>query len=122
MSGSRNRKEARDRRHRRVRKKVQGTAERPRMAICVTGRHQYVQFIDDTAGRTLASASTLGWGARNNKATAAELGKKAAEAARAAGIKSVVVDRGGFRFHGRVKAVVDGAVEAGLVAGMRKGT
>ncbi len=122
MSGMKNRKDARERRHRRVRMKVRGTAERPRMAICITGRHQYVQFIDDDAGRTLASASTLGWGIKNNKITAADLGKKAAEAARAAGIREVVVDRGGFRFHGRVKAVVESAFAAGLVAGARKET
>jgi large subunit ribosomal protein L18 len=87
------------------------------MALCVTDRHMYVQFIDDDRGYTLASVSTLGQDVKVNVTTAAELGQRAAAAAIEKGIREVVVDRGGFRFHGRVKAIVDGARAAGLVAG-----
>jgi large subunit ribosomal protein L18 len=84
------------------------------MALMKSNRHFYVQFVDDTRGTTLASACTLNWGKPQNKETAKELGLRAAEAAKAKGIESVVVDRGGFRFHGRIKAIVDAAVESGL--------
>ena len=109
-----NRKDYRIRRHKRIRQKVHGTAARPRMSICVTNSHMYVQFVDDDAGATLASASTVGMGANLNVATAKELGGKAAEAAKAKGISIVVIDRGGFRYHGRVKQLVEAALEAGL--------
>jgi large subunit ribosomal protein L18 len=87
------------------------------MALCVTGRHMYVQFIDDDQSHTLVSVSTLGQDAKINVAAAGAVGRRAAEAALAKGIREVVVDRGGFRFHGRIKAIVDGARAAGLTAG-----
>ena len=109
-----NKTDSRRRRHRRVRRKISGTADRPRMAIMKSSRHLYVQLIDDVAGVTLASATTVSSSDKCNVATANELGKTLAAAAAEKGIGRVVVDRGGFPFHGRVKAVVDGAVEAGL--------
>ncbi|MDD2597956.1 MAG: 50S ribosomal protein L18 [Kiritimatiellae bacterium] len=109
-----NRKEQRTRRHLRIRQRIKGTAERPRMAICVSNKHMYVQFIDDIAMHTLASSSTLKEGQRCNIESAKKVGTDAAEAAKASGISVVVVDRGGFAFHGRVKQIVDAAVEAGL--------
>ncbi|MBP5510908.1 MAG: 50S ribosomal protein L18 [Kiritimatiellae bacterium] len=109
-----NRKAQRKIRHMRLRQKVKGTADRPRMAICVTNQHMYVQFIDDDAMTTLASASSLKDNANANKAEAKVVGERAAEAAKAKGISLVVVDRGGFKFHGRVKEIVDSAVAAGL--------
>ena len=109
-----NRKAQRKIRHMRLRQKVKGSAERPRMAICVTNKHMYVQFIDDDAMTTLASASSLKDNANANKAEAKVVGERAAEAAKAKGISLVVVDRGGFKFHGRVKEIVDSAVAAGL--------
>ncbi len=108
------RKDFRARRHLRIRRKIRGTAARPRMAICVTNCHMYVQFIDDDAEHTLAQASTRGMDSKPNLATATELGNRAAAAAQEQGISLVVVDRGGFKFHGRVKAIVDAAVAAGL--------
>lgn len=112
-------KEARVKRHRRVRKKISGTGSTPRMAVCCTSKHMYVQFIDDETGRTLASASTLCDAFRKDggKATvegAKVLGKIAADRAVAAKITTVVFDRGGFAFHGKVKAIADAAREAGL--------
>ncbi len=112
-------KEARVKRHRRVRKKVSGTGSIPRMSVCCTSKHIYVQFIDDVAGRTLASASTLCGdfrqaGVKANLDGAVKLGKLAAERAVAAEIETVVFDRGGFNYHGRVKAIADAAREAGL--------
>lgn len=111
------RKQKRARRHERIRRKVRGTAARPRMALCVSDRNMYVQFIDDDRSHTLASVSTLGQDAKVNVTSAGVLGRRAAEAALEKGIREVVVDRGGFRFHGRIKAIVDGARAAGLVAG-----
>ena len=108
-----NRKVQRQKRHLRLRQRVVGTAARPRMSICVTNKNMYVQFIDDDARKTLAQANTLK-DAKCNLAVAKELGQKAAEAAKAAGISLVVVDRGGNKFTGRVKTIVDAAVEAGL--------
>lgn len=111
------RTEARERRHQRLRKKVQGTAARPRMSVCLTGKHIYVQFIDDVAGRTLASASSVladAKGTKANVAGAKKLGAMAAEKAKGKNITEVVFDRGGFKFHGRVKALADAAREAGL--------
>jgi large subunit ribosomal protein L18 len=104
----------------RVRAKVAGSAQRPRMSVCFTGQHIYVQFIDDEQGQTLAAASTrssaLGKGAKPgaNVATAARVGQLAAEVAKAQGIASVVFDRGGARYHGKVKALADAARAAGL--------
>ena len=109
------------RRHRRVRKKVIGTAERPRLAVFRSNRHVVAQVIDDDAGRTLAAASSVekelrssSVGNSGNKTGAAAVGRLVAERARAAGISRVVFDRGGFRYHGRVAALADAAREAGL--------
>ncbi|HKS36048.1 MAG TPA: 50S ribosomal protein L18 [Verrucomicrobiae bacterium] len=104
----------------RIRKKVAGTPERPRMSVCFTGRNIHVQFIDDSAGRTLASASTRNKSISDRDKLAANvgsakiMGKLAAEAAKAKGIAQVVFDRGGSRYHGKVKALADAAREAGL--------
>lgn len=109
------RKELRVARHERIRKKVAGTAARPRMAVMISNRHLYVQFIDDEAGRTIASVSTCGADdGAVNVAAAGQLGKKAAEVAKEKGIGAVVFDRAGFRYHGRIKAIADAAREAGL--------
>ena len=109
---------ARHRRHQRVRKRVRGTPERPRLAVHRSNRHITAQVIDDVAGRTLAAASTvepaLRSGATGNAAAAAAVGRLVAERARAAGVTQVVFDRGGFLYHGRVAAVADAAREAGL--------
>jgi large subunit ribosomal protein L18 len=110
---------ARVRRHRRVRKKVSGTAERPRLAVYRSNRHTSAQVIDDTSGRTLAAASTVERelrqrGHTGNREAAAEIGRLVAERARAAGITEVVFDRGGFLYHGRVAALADAARQAGL--------
>ena len=110
--------EHRDRRHRRVRKKVTGTAERPRLAVFRSSKHIYVQAIDDLTGRTVASASTVEADLRGGATATVEAAKKVGvlvgERAKAAGITTVVFDRGGFKYHGRVAAVADGAREAGL--------
>lgn len=111
--------ELRRRRHLRIRKKVSGTAARPRFCVSLTAGNIYCQFIDDEAGRTLASISSLDakFKAANGKpnlAGAAELGRLAAEAAKAAGITEVVYDRSGFRFHGRIKAIAEAARANGL--------
>lgn len=104
----------------RIRKKVSGTKERPRMAVCFTGQHIYVQFIDDRAGQTLAAASTLTKSAKAegklaaNTKSAKTIGGAAARTALDKGIKEVVFDRGGARYHGKVKALADAAREAGL--------
>ena len=108
-----NRKVQRQKRHLRLRQKVVGTAERPRMSICITNKNIYVQFIDDDAGKTLASASTIKGSSANLEAAKA-LGSTAAEAAKGAGISLVVVDRGGRKYTGRVAALVEAAVAAGL--------
>ena len=108
----------RDRRHRRVRKKVRGTAARPRLAVFRSNKHIYVQAIDDLAGRTLASASTMEADVRGGStatvAAAKDVGKRVGERAKQAGITTVVFDRGGFKYHGRIAAIADGAREAGL--------
>jgi large subunit ribosomal protein L18 len=110
--------EARQRRHRRVRKVVRGSAERPRLAVYRSNRHVVAQVIDDMSGRTLAAASTvepgLRAGATGNKAAATAVGSLVAERALAAGVSKVVFDRGGFRYHGRVAALADAARAAGL--------
>jgi len=109
-----NRKEQRTRRHMRLRQRVKGTALRPRMAICVSNKHMYVQFIDDSAMHTLASTSTLKETKHCNLETAKLVGEQAANVAKEKGISLVVVDRGGLKFHGRVKQIVDAATAAGL--------
>jgi large subunit ribosomal protein L18 len=109
-----NRKDYRVRRHLRLRHKVRGSAARPRMAIFVSNCHMYVQFVDDDARQTLAQVTTLGMDAKVNMATAKTLGEKAAAAAQEKGIRKIVVDRGGFKFHGRVKMIVESAVAGGL--------
>ncbi|MDA8392812.1 MAG: 50S ribosomal protein L18 [Actinomycetota bacterium] len=108
----------RKRRHARVRRKVAGTAERPRLAVFRSNRHIVAQVIDDQTGRTVASASTveadLRSGTTGNTSAAAAVGKLVANRAREAGVSRVVFDRGGFLYHGRVAALADAAREAGL--------
>jgi len=109
------RKEQRAIRHKRLRQTLKGSAERPRMALFISNKHMYVQFIDDTAGNTLASASSVKTaGIKCTLAGAKTLGEEAGKAALEKGIKDIVVDRGGFKFTGRVKQIVDAAVAAGL--------
>ena len=109
---------ARGRRHLRVRKKISGTAVRPRLVVSRSARHVFVQIVDDTQGRTLASASTMEADVRaldaDKTAKARKVGELVAERARSAGIDSVVFDRGGNRYHGRIAAIADGAREGGL--------
>ena len=114
-----NRKVQRQKRHQRIRTRIAGTATRPRMSICITNKHMYVQFIDDDAGKTLASASSLKE-SKANMEVAKNLGASAAEAAKAAGITTVVVDRGGNKYTGRVAAIVEAAVAAGISIGAKK--
>ncbi len=108
------------RRHWRVRKKIIGTKERPRMSVCFSNQNIHVQFIDDVVGRTVAAASTTRKATPDREKLAANvtsakiLGTVAAQAALAKGIKEVVFDRGGAMFHGKVKALADAAREAGL--------
>ena len=111
------RQQARYRRHRRVRKRVRGTPERPRLAVYRSNRYIYAQVIDDTKGHTLAAASSQEpelRGSTLNVATAAKVGELIAVRAKEAGISSVVFDRGGYKYHGRIKALADAAREAGL--------
>ena len=110
-------REARLRRHRRIRGKVTGTKERPRLAVFRSNRGIFAQLIDDDAGKTLASSSWLDLpkSFKGDKTEqAAEVGKRLAEAAKKAGVESVVFDRGGYLYHGRVKALAEGAREGGL--------
>jgi large subunit ribosomal protein L18 len=101
-----------------IRKRISGTPSRPRLSIYKSLNHMYAQVIDDLAGKTLAAASTadksLGLAKTGNSAAAAAVGSKLAERAKAAGVAAVIFDRGGFRFHGRVKALADAARKAGL--------
>ena len=110
--------QARQRRHRRVRGKITGTAVRPRLAVFRSNKNVYAQIIDDAAGRTLAAASTLDVSLRNGKGSpveaAKEVGRLIGERAIAAGVSSVVFDRGGYQYHGRVAGVAEGARAAGL--------
>ena len=112
------RREARARRHYRIRKTLRGTPETPRLVVHRSSRHIHVQVIDDLAGRTLAAASTIEADVRalegDKKDRSAKVGQLLAERAKAAGIDAVVFDRGGFLFHGRVKALADAAREGGL--------
>lgn len=110
----------RQRVHRRVRVRVEGTTERPRLSVYRSIGHIYAQVIDDRTGRTLAAASSIDKEARKdlkaggNVAAAKAIGKKIAERARAAGIELVVFDRGGYKYHGRIAALAEAAREAGL--------
>lgn len=112
------RAEARVRRHRRVRKRILGSAARPRLSVFTSNRHIYAQIVDDFEGRTLAAASSLDADLRSEKLspgeTAARVGKLIAARAKEKEIGSVVFDRGGFLFHGKVKALADAAREEGL--------
>ena len=104
------------RRAHRVRNKITGTPERPRLSVFRSSKHIYAQLIDDTAGVTLAAAGTVAKGAKygGNVKAAAEVGAKLAEAAKAKGIQQAAFDRGHYRYHGRVKALADAAREGGL--------
>ena len=110
----------RKRRHQRVRRTVSGTADRPRLNVFRSLGHIYAQIIDDEGGRTLASASTVDKGLRGEMASlnktdqAKRVGAALAQRAQAAGVKAVVFDRGGYRYHGRVKALAEASREAGL--------
>jgi large subunit ribosomal protein L18 len=114
------RHELRRRRHLRVRNRVSGTAERPRLAVFRSLHHIYAQVIDDTSGETLAAASTLDPSVRGNVKSggnveaAKEVGKLIAERAKEKGVEKVVFDRGGFMYHGRVQSLADAAREGGL--------
>ncbi len=107
---------ARARRHLRVRRKISGTAERPRLAVYRSNRHIYVQLIDDVSARTIASASDreVGAGAGDKKGVAKAVGTIIAERAKSAGIERAVFDRGGNLYHGRIAALAEGAREGGL--------
>ncbi|NLF64427.1 MAG: 50S ribosomal protein L18 [Chloroflexi bacterium] len=113
-------REARQRRHRRIRAKISGTAERPRLNVFRSLNHVYVQVIDDVAGHTLVSASTMEAGlqseleGKKKSEQAAIVGRVLGERALNAGIRQVVFDRGGYPYHGRIKAVAEAAREAGL--------
>jgi large subunit ribosomal protein L18 len=109
---------ARGRRHLRLRKKLSGTSLRPRLVVSRSSRHVFVQIVDDTAGRTVASASTMEADLRSfdgdKTAKARRVGELLAERAKSAGVDAVVFDRGGNRYHGRIAAIADGAREGGL--------
>ena len=110
-------KEIRSRIHQRIRRKLSGTPQRPRLAVFRSVAHIYAQVIDDTEGKTIVSASSVDKGGKTNGgnvAAAKSIGKLVAERAREKGIKSVVFDRGGYVYHGRIKALADAAREAGL--------
>ncbi|MGI8425376.1 MAG: 50S ribosomal protein L18 [Actinomycetota bacterium] len=114
-----NTSKARQIRHRRVRKRISGSAERPRLAVFRSNRHLYAQLINDLDGRTIVSASTMDPALKSNDKNATsdaavKVGKLVAERALEKGVKTVVFDRGGFRFHGRIKALADAAREQGL--------
>lgn len=112
------RRELRKRRHASVRKKISGTPERPRLAVFRSSRHIFAQLIDDTEGKTLAYASTMEKDIRSNSGgslhDAGEVGRRLAARAKEVGVDSVVFDRGGFKYHGRVAALGDAAREGGL--------
>ena len=117
--GKLTKKQAKDRRHRRLRVKVHGTAEMPRLSVCRTGMHIYAQLIDEETGITLASASPIETAMREQKLSAniksaQVIGKTIAERGLERQMKKVVFDRGGFKYHGVVKALADAAREAGL--------
>ena len=115
MKGSRH--EARGRRHTRVRKRVRGTSQRPRLAVYRSNRYIYAQVIDDVGGHTVAAASSQEMDLRSNALnvdTANKVGALVASRAKDAGVSTVVFDRGGFKFHGKIKALADAAREEGL--------
>ena len=120
MAGDEGKREGRRRRHRRIRKRVVGSAERPRLCVFKSARHLYTQIIDDERGKTVAAASTLSGeikekGKVGNKTAAAKLvGELLAAKALAASVYQVIFDRGGYKFHGRVKALATGLREKGL--------
>lgn len=120
MIKKQSRSEVRAKKHLKVRKRISGTPERPRLAVFRSNNHMYVQVIDDVAGNTLVSASTLqgevkeGLEKTNNIDAAAKLGTVIAKRALDKGIKTVVFDRGGYVYHGKVKALAEAAREAGL--------
>ncbi len=118
MSNNISRNVLRQRRHARIRKNVSGTAEYPRLAVFRSSRHVYAQVIDDQAGHTLVSASSLDKTLRGEKVSPTEMAKRVgmlcAQRAQEKGINSVVFDRGGYQFHGRVAALAEGAREQGL--------
>lgn len=122
MGTEKDRKAARERRHAHVRKRIEGRPDHPRLCVTKTAKHIYAQVIDDWAGRTLAAACTLDRGVReqlNGLSTkgceaARVVGRVLAERAKAAGVTAVVFDRGGWPYHGRVKALAEGAREGGL--------
>jgi len=109
---------ARQKRHDRIRLRLEGTTERPRLAVLRSLKHIYAQVIDDASGRTLAAASTIEKELRGSSSTKVEeprvVGRLVAERAKAAGVERVVFDRAGFKYHGRVKSLADAAREAGL--------
>ncbi len=118
MVSKRNKAELRQKKHQRLRNRLSGTPERPRLSVFRSDKHMYAQIIDDVAGNTLCAASTLDKDAKleitNNIEAAQYVGKAIAEKAMAKGIKTVVFDRGGFLYHGKVQALADAAREAGL--------
>ena len=120
MVSKKSRSEVRVNKHKKLRNRFSGTAERPRLAVFRSNNHMYAQIIDDTVGNTLVSASTLQKDVKanlektNNVDAAAYLGKVIAEKAIEKGIKDVVFDRGGFLYHGKIQALADAAREAGL--------
>jgi len=120
MGSTNIRKQARIKRKKRIRKKVSGTAQRPRLSVFRSAKHMYAQIVDDTAGRTLAAAATTEKQVRdmprfeNKRAAANYIGRLVAERALDKGIEQVVFDRNGFLYHGRVKSLSEGARKAGL--------
>ena len=117
MVSKRDKNKQRLKRHARVRGKISGTASCPRLSVFRSSKHIYAQIIDDTAKKTLAAASTVEKdfvGATGNADAAAKIGKLVAERALKAGIENVVFDRGGYLYHGRIKALAEAAREAGL--------
>ena len=120
MVSKKSRSEVRENKHRKLRNRFSGTAERPRLAVFRSNNHMYAQIIDDTVGNTLVSASTLQTDVKaelektNNVEAAAYLGTVIAKKALEKGITTVVFDRGGFIYHGKIKALADAAREAGL--------
>src|SRR5215831_7216059 len=120
MNRSAERTESRRKVRVRIRQKLKGSSERPRLSVFKSGKHIYAQIIDDGSGRTVAHASSLDEALRkaskahSNKATASRVGKLVAERAKAQGVSKVVFDRGGYIYHGKVKALADAAREGGL--------
>ncbi len=117
MAKVKTRRAARLTRHRRLRRRLSGTGERPRLNVFRSARFTYAQVIDDASGRTIAAASSreLPKGESRKSDAAKQVGKMVAERAKAKGVSAVVFDRGGYQYHGRVKALADGAREEGLV-------